>query len=107
MDRCVCRDYKSGRSQPLHSASTSLPSVASPATSLWTVTTVEQLIECGADPREVNKEGDKPADVVAEASSEEGQKIKALLREAEGKVNISHDDIAGKWSHCQAHSTRN
>ncbi|PWN43673.1 ankyrin [Ceraceosorus guamensis] len=72
---------------PLHLAVAGEPGEAR----VWIV---EQLLECGADPREVNKDGDKPAEIVAEGNSEEGQSIKALLREAEGKVNISNDDIA-------------
>ena len=58
--------------------------------------TVQQLVEAGADPRVVNKEGDKPADCIVEASSEAGSKLRQVLREAEGAMNIGGGDIASE-----------
>ncbi|KDN52578.1 ankyrin [Tilletiaria anomala UBC 951] len=54
---------------------------------------VEQLLEAGADPREVNKEGDKPADIVS-AATPLGQQLKDTLRKAEAIASISTADIA-------------
>lgn len=58
---------------------------------------VEQLLEAGADPREVNKDGDKPADIVSIATPS-GQQLRDLLRKAEATAAIDTRDIAnGTW----------
>lgn len=54
---------------------------------------VEQLLEAGADPREVNKDGDKPAEIVSIATPS-GQQLRDLLRKAEATAAIDTRDIA-------------
>ncbi|KAL9931988.1 hypothetical protein V8E36_009049 [Tilletia maclaganii] len=53
---------------------------------------VEQLLEAGADPRVVNKDGDKPADAVS-ASTPAGQALKQKLRQAEATAGIDMRDV--------------
>ena len=55
--------------------------------------TVEQLLEAGADPREVNKTGDKPVDLVRTDTSF-SQQLRDSLRKAEATAGIDASDIA-------------
>lgn len=55
---------------------------------------MEQLLEAGADPRELNKNGDKPVDMV-NASTPLGKELYDSLRKAEAQAGIDVADIAG------------
>lgn len=59
---------------------------------------MEQLLEAGADPREVNKEGDKPVDLV-NSRTPLGKELHDSLRKAEATAGISAADIAGALTH--------
>ncbi|KAK0549190.1 hypothetical protein OC846_001709 [Tilletia horrida] len=55
---------------------------------------VEQLLEAGADPRIVNKDGDKPSDAVRSSGEGSGSKLKEMLRRAEALAGIDMGDVA-------------
>lgn len=55
---------------------------------------VEQLLEAGADPRIVNKDGDKPSDVVRSSGEGSGAKLKEMLRRAEALAGVDMGDVA-------------
>lgn len=55
---------------------------------------MEQLLEAGADPRELNKNGDKPVDLV-NTSTPLGKELYDSLRKAEAQAGIDVADIAG------------
>ncbi|PWN99624.1 ankyrin [Tilletiopsis washingtonensis] len=55
---------------------------------------VQQLLEAGADPRERNKNKDRPQEVIVNAGSEAGQRLRSMLREAEGRIALGGADVA-------------
>ena len=57
---------------------------------------MQQLLEAGADPRERNKNKDRPQEVIVNAGSEAGQRLRSMLREAEGRIALGGADVAGE-----------
>lgn len=56
---------------------------------------MNQLLESGADPREKNKEGDKPIDLII-GHQEEDEEIRKALRKSEAEAGISSSDLVGE-----------